>query len=190
MTKLPEKDMEVSALPQPSSDEFIVWYYNLDKLDVDEVNQIHLHLQKLFPNNMVVGLPDDILLDSLTKEELLEVIDLITKSATAIQCERCHKWKYESSFYTKHPNGKMSICKDCLKESFDMGLIDNNNPRTFNWILKEINTPFIESEWNYLKERYPNSFILGRYLAKMALKGFKNFTYDDTEELNRRFGQE
>lgn len=103
------------------------------------------------------------------------------------QCEQCGVIKDKHSFfsyknenyYDKTPPKRMKICKDCIKYKFDY-----DNPDTFLWVLKELNTPYIKYEWERLKERYPNSFILPRYLAKMRLRGFWNYTYADSEELN------
>jgi hypothetical protein len=54
--------------------------------------------------------------------------------------------------------------------------VDNWNPRTYLWILEEIDVPYIEDEWNKLLERYGKDrtkitgmTILGRYLSKMKL---------------------
>ena len=45
--------------------------------------------------------------------------------------------------------------------------------------------PFIEDEWNKLIDRYgKESNVLGRYIAKMNLCSFRNYTYKDSEFLN------
>lgn len=97
----------------------------------------------------------------------------------------------EDQFYTsrrldRYPNdGKLFECKKCSTL-----LVDNWNPQTFVHILEEIDVPYIEDEWNKLLEKYGQDrskltgmTILGRYLSKMKLKQFRDYTWDDTERI-------
>ena len=79
----------------------------------------------------------------------------------------------------------MPECKKCITRH-----VDNWNPETFTWILKEIDVPYIEDEWNTLVERYcqdrtkvTGMTVLGRYLSKMKLKQYRDYGWDDTEKI-------
>lgn len=62
--------------------------------------------------------------------------------------------------------------------------IDNSKPETFLPFLKMMDYPYIEREWQNMVNRYPGGLILGRYLSMMRLKGYRSFTYADSEWLN------
>lgn len=68
-------------------------------------------------------------------------------------------------------------------------LIDNLNPDTFLPFLEEMNYPYIEDEWNrtlkVAQERGMDK-VFGRYIAKMRLCSFRNFTYSDSKRLNEK----
>ena len=77
------------------------------------------------------------------------------------------------------------MCKNCLTMH-----VDNWNPDTYLWILKEIDVPYIPDEWNKLLANYgkdPSKLtgktIVGRYLSKMKLKQYRDFRWKDTEFL-------
>lgn len=100
-------------------------------------------------------------------------------------CQKCLRWLDEDTeFYCskqtdKYPDGKLDICKSCIRES-----VKNDNFGSFGWVLEEVDCPFIYDEWIRLIQRYGiDSYILGRYLAKMKLKGYKAFTFQDTMSL-------
>jgi len=68
--------------------------------------------------------------------------------------------------------------------------VDNWDPKTYTWILEDIDVPYIEEEWTTLLDRYAKDprkvtgmTILGRYLSKMKLKQFKEYGWADTERL-------
>ena len=86
------------------------------------------------------------------------------------------------------PDGKMKECKKCLTRH-----VDNWDPKTYTWILEEIDVPYIEDEWTTLLNRYGQNkkkltgmTILGRYLSKMKLKQFRDYGWDDTERLQEQ----
>lgn len=98
-------------------------------------------------------------------------------------CEKCKRTMAGEQFYTsnnleKYPSdGKMNQCKKCMTMH-----IDNFNPETFLWILQEVDVPYIPDEWNGLLLKYgkdrsklTGTTILGRYLAKMKLKQFRDY---------------
>lgn len=70
-----------------------------------------------------------------------------------------------------------------LKEDI-YAFIDENDPNSFRPILEDLDYPYIEDEWNELKENFPDSNILGKYISKMKLAAYKNYGYKDSQELN------
>lgn len=111
--------------------------------------------------------------------------------SSTFYCKTCNRTMDEGQFYLskrldKYPeNGKMPECKKCITRH-----VDNWNPETFTWILKEIDVPYIEDEWNTLVERYcqdrtkvTGMTVLGRYLSKMKLKQYRDYGWDDTEKI-------
>ena len=64
-------------------------------------------------------------------------------------------------------------------------MIDPFRPETFIFILKDMNYPYFEREWgNILSKSYKNyrgiKAVIGKYIAKMQLKGYKIFTFKDS----------
>ena len=101
-------------------------------------------------------------------------------------CIKCGKQLDEDSqFYTHKDGTKTSMCKKCLTMH-----IDNFDPDTFLWLLKEMDVPYIAAEWNVLRDRAfaknPNlngMSVFGRYLSKMKLKQWLKYGWNDTERL-------
>lgn len=92
---------------------------------------------------------------------------------------------YGSNNLEKYPEGKLDICKKCITMH-----VDNWNPETYVWILKECDVPYVPDEWMKLLESYGRDkskvtgmTILGRYLSKMKLKQYKEYRFKDTEFL-------
>lgn len=97
----------------------------------------------------------------------------------------------DSNFYISKnvekypPDGKMNLCKKCLTMH-----VNSWEPSTFIGILKEVDVPYIETEWNGLLDKYGKDprkvtgvTILGRYLSKMKLKQFAHLNWADTEQI-------
>jgi hypothetical protein len=68
--------------------------------------------------------------------------------------------------------------------------VNNFEPDTYLWILKECDVPYIPDEWNKLLATYGKNSsslsgvtILGRYLSKMKLKQFRDYRWADNEFL-------
>ena len=109
-------------------------------------------------------------------------------------CKKCGKTMNDSEFYTSKnvekypPDGKMDICKKCLTMH-----VDNWDPETYKWILQEIDVPYIKEEWDALLEKYGKDpkkvtglTIIGRYLSKMKLKQWSQYSWADTESLEEK----
>ena len=101
-------------------------------------------------------------------------------------CEKCGKTMDERNFYTHKDGNKTKLCKKCLTLH-----IDNFNPDTFLWALELLDVPYVPEEWNVLRDRAyaKNPFgmngmsVFGKYLSKMKLKLWKDYTWADSEKL-------
>ena len=101
-------------------------------------------------------------------------------------CSKCRKTMADTNFYTYKDGSKCELCKACLTMH-----INNFEPDTFLWLLEKFDVPYIPAEWNILRDRayakYPYKMngmsVFGKYLSKMKLKQWKNFTWADTERL-------
>lgn len=105
-------------------------------------------------------------------------------------CAKCRKTMDTGQFYSswnleKYPEGFLNECKKCIAMH-----VDNFNPDTYTWILQECDVPYLPEEWSNLLLKYardPSKItgvtILGRYLAKMRLKQFKEFRWKDSDFL-------
>ena len=108
-------------------------------------------------------------------------------------CERCGKKLSQTSFY-KYKNGeRCEICKPCLTAH-----IDNFDPETYIWVLQKMDVPYIPAEWNNIRDKAFNKdpykmngmTVIGKYLAKMRLRQWKNYTFADTERIQKEKEQE
>lgn len=107
-------------------------------------------------------------------------------------CEKCKKTMSDKEFYgsnnlEKYPTGKLNQCKKCLTMH-----VNNWDPNTFLWILKECDVPYVQHEWDKLLADYGKDpkkvtgiTILGRYLSKMKLVQYKDKRWADTEILRQ-----
>ncbi len=102
---------------------------------------------------------------------------------TCLKCGRA--LDEDAQFYQRRDGSKADLCKKCLTMH-----IDNFNPETFLWILKDMDVPYIPEEWNVLRDRAfaknPNlngTSVFGKYLSKMKLKQWKQYTWADSEKL-------
>ena len=112
-----------------------------------------------------------------------------TETKNECYCTNCRRTMLDVNFYLSKnkekfpPDGRLNLCKKCLTMH-----VNNWEPSTFMNILKDVDVPFIEAEWNALLEKYgkdpkktSSTAIIGRYLAKMKLKQFRDYTFADTE---------
>lgn len=103
-----------------------------------------------------------------------------------IYCSKCRKTMADTNYYTYKDGAKCELCKGCLTMH-----INNFDPDTFLWLLEKFDVPYIEAEWNVLRDRayakdpykMNGMSVFGKYLSKMKLKQWKNFTWADTERL-------
>ena len=101
-------------------------------------------------------------------------------------CEKCGKAMNETQFYTYKNSDKTELCKKCMTMH-----IDNYDPETFLWLLEKMDVPYVETEWNVLRDRAyekaPKGMngmsVFGKYLSKMKLRQWMNYTWADTEKL-------
>lgn len=64
--------------------------------------------------------------------------------------------------------------------------VDPFRPETFIPFLKDMNYPYFENEWgNILSKSYKSiggtKTVIGRYISKMRLCSYKNFTFKDSQ---------
>lgn len=107
-------------------------------------------------------------------------------------CDKCQRTMRGTEFYgsnnlEKYPEGKLHQCKKCLTMH-----VNNWDSSTYMWILEECDVPYIPEEWNKLLQKYASegktitgTTIIGRYLAKMKLKQFRDYRFKDTEFLQQ-----
>lgn len=103
-------------------------------------------------------------------------------------CEKCRKTMSVNMFYTYKDGTKAELCKPCMTMH-----INNWEPDTFLWLLEKFDVPYIEAEWNVLRDRayakdpykMTGMSVFGKYLSKMKLKQWKNYTWADTERLKQ-----
>lgn len=105
-------------------------------------------------------------------------------------CQKCGKVMDETAqFYLRKNGTRMDLCKRCLTMH-----INNYEPETFLWILKDMDLPYIPEEWNVLRDRaFENArqkgkaldgmSVFGKYLSKMKLKQWKPYGWEDSEKL-------
>lgn len=103
-------------------------------------------------------------------------------------CKECGKTKPINKFWHRKNGTLFDVCKECAWR-----YVDNKKPNTFLWILKEADVPFIEERWvDLCRKKYnkdPHHFgcssVIGTYLRVMYTRGFTDYSYSDTLELNK-----
>lgn len=112
-------------------------------------------------------------------------------------CDVCGNTMDEGSFYLSRnierfpPNGRLKQCKKCITM-----YVDNWNPETFLPILEQIDVPYVKQEWDktLAKElekcddptKVTGMTVIGKYLAKMRIKQFKDARWADSEALQKK----
>jgi hypothetical protein len=101
-------------------------------------------------------------------------------------CPKCCKTLKETEFYTRKNGEKSNMCKKCETMHLDAW-----DPETFTWLCETYDVPYIPSAWNNIRDKdfaknpkkFNSTAVFGKYLSKMKLKQWKNYTWADTEEL-------
>ena len=101
-------------------------------------------------------------------------------------CSKCGKTMVEDKFYLQKDGKRSDLCKAC-----ETMHINNFDPDTFLWLLEKYDVPYIEAEWNILRDRayqkdpykMTGMSVFGKYLSKMKLKQWKDYHWADTEKL-------
>lgn len=105
------------------------------------------------------------------------------ETKTLKDCRTCGKSLKLDEFYVSSNkfdrDGRLSICKSCLKDN-----VDYNNIQTVKDTLLNINRPFIYSIWQSAKEEAEtkNSNHFGLYMKSIGMKDFKELTWNDSDE--------
>lgn len=114
------------------------------------------------------------------------------KKETKYQCESCGKTMSLIYFYEFKDGTYSHICKRC-----ETWKLDNSFPEDKEIVLslcKKYDIPFIKEDYKVLEQRelnkkninpnIPKKSVFGKYLSKMKLYGFRNYTFSDSEKLN------
>ncbi len=104
-------------------------------------------------------------------------------------CEKCKRQMEDVNFYSYKNGEKFQLCKPCLTMH-----VDNFKQQTFLWILQKADVPYIPQEWNTLRDRAyaknPKKMngmsVVGKYLSKMKLKQWKNYSWADSQKLQEK----
>lgn len=111
---------------------------------------------------------------------------VMAEGNSQVYCSKCRKTMASTNFYTYKDGSKCELCKACLTLH-----INNFDESTYLWLLEKFDVPYIPAEWNILRDRayakdpykMNGMSVFGKYLSKMKLKQWKNFTWADTERL-------
>lgn len=90
------------------------------------------------------------------------------------------------TIYTHFKRRDDSFYYDHTKEEIN-NMIAKDGKDAFIYFCEQLDIPFIECEYERLKERYPSRPIFGRYLSKMKLVSFRPYTWKDSNDLNERY---
>lgn len=105
-------------------------------------------------------------------------------------CSKCGRSKRETEFFKMKTGERCSLCKSCLTM-----YIDNRKPETFLWILEMFDVPYIEHLWieqtnkTYLKDpqKFGPGSVIGKYIRGMNMAQYCNFSFADSDKLNKEY---
>ena len=114
--------------------------------------------------------------------------EVVTTNPSMRYCSKCRKTMNIANFYTYKNGEKCELCKSCLTMH-----INNWEPDTFLWLLEKFDVPYIEAEWNVLRDRayakdpykMTGMSVFGKYLSKMKLRQWNKYGWADTEKLKQ-----
>ena len=95
-------------------------------------------------------------------------------------CQKCRKTMADTNFYMYKDGTKAELCKSCLTMH-----INNFEPDTFLWLLEKFDVPYIEAEWNVLRDRafakdpykMNGMSVFGKYLSNEDWKLYTIYRY-------------
>jgi hypothetical protein len=95
-------------------------------------------------------------------------------------CVSCEKQKVQTSFFSTNSkmftDGKVPICKACIKEQ-----VDEKDISSVKRILRQIDKPFISTVWSSATNSEKDTF--GSYMKMInSLPQYKTLTYEDSIE--------
>ena len=105
-----------------------------------------------------------------------------------ITCQKCGGTMEQAKFYSHRDGSKTKMCKQCLTMH-----VDNFDPDTFLWILKELDVPWVPYFWNKIRDRQytkhngklKGTSVIGKYLSQVKLKQYKNYTWETSQDLQK-----
>ncbi|MNH66542.1 hypothetical protein D3C73_185750 [compost metagenome] len=114
---------------------------------------------------------------TITKRNKKQEVD--SKMCTSCKEMRPIKTSYYVSYSPFNADGRIDICKTCLKKN-----IDYNNVQTIKDVLLQINRPFIYQLWVSANEeaKLNNKDLFGVYMKNLNLVDFRNLTWKDSDE--------
>lgn len=109
------------------------------------------------------------------------------------RCSKCGQLKSGDDFYKYKDKTSADECKECLTAG-----IDNFKPETFLWLMEKFDIPYIETDWNALRDRACQKdpkktggmSIFGKYLSQMKLTARRGLKWKDTERIPRKWTEE
>lgn len=106
-------------------------------------------------------------------------------------CSKCRRTKQTKDFYKTREGKNLPLCKVCSL----LG-INALEPTTAYPLLKSLDIPFVPNEWQVLADRYQEKgvpktqSVVGRYVSKMKLMQYKDYTFSDTERLTKEWEEQ
>ena len=99
-------------------------------------------------------------------------------------CLKCGRTKRLMDFYSKRNRQKFDLCKACLTMH-----IDNWDPDTYTWIIKEADNCYIPQLWEDIRgkayQKSPTKMngmtVMGKYFAQMKLKQYSKYSWDQSD---------
>lgn len=107
-----------------------------------------------------------------------------------MHCMKCNRTILQRNFYKlRDGSARYNVCKQCLTMH-----VNNFQPDSFMWILKELDYPYVPTCWNQIRDKVfaenPNkmagSTVLGKYIAKMKLVQWKDYGWADSQMLQQK----
>lgn len=76
----------------------------------------------------------------------------------------------------------MDETKDEIKKKINI-----YDESTFIPILQKLDYPYIRHEWIRLVKRYDDNTVIGRYISKMRLFGYRQYSWKDSVMINNAY---